>query len=345
MPKKQEKKKHRMKIAYYDADGKRRGKTFTGSDEHECHLKMEIWKQEQNKPESTSMTLLKAVEDYISIKEAVLSPSTIRAYDSIKRTHIEGSRWADMDVFDITSKDGQIWISELVNKGIKAKTIHNCWGLFYSAVKLHTQKSLCVTLPQKIDYDGYTPSDADVNKLISAIRKKKDKELLIAVNLAAFGPMRRGEICAVSSDDVKGNTIHVHSDMIRNRDGAWIIKPTPKTHSSNRRIEFPDFVMKDIKGKRGRIVTMTPDVLGKKFRNVVRESNIEYFRLHDLRHYNAAILHAIGVPDQYIMDRGGWKTDNVMKRVYRNAIDDVKKIQNKKITEHFNYVNQNLTTA
>ena len=29
----------------------------------------------------------------------------------------------------------------------------------------------------------------------------------------------------------------------------------------------------------------------------------------------------IGVPDQYIMQRGGWSSDNVMKSVYRNVID------------------------
>ena len=46
-------------------------------------------------------------------------------------------------------------------------------------------------------------------------------------------------------------------------------------------------------------------------------------------------MHAIGVPDQYILQRGGWSGDNVMKTVYRNAIDIETAKQNKKINEHF----------
>ena len=54
------------------------------------------------------------------------------------------------------------------------------------------------------------------------------------------------------------------------------------------------------------------------------------FRFHDLRHYCASIMHAIGIPDQYIMSRGGWSSDNVMKAVYRNVIDLENVRQNKK---------------
>ena len=46
-------------------------------------------------------------------------------------------------------------------------------------------------------------------------------------------------------------------------------------------------------------------------------------------------MHAIGIQDQYIMARGGWKTDSVMKSVYRNVIDLEAAKQNKKINNHF----------
>jgi integrase len=57
--------------------------------------------------------------------------------------------------------------------------------------------------------------------------------------------------------------------------------------------------------------------------------------MHDLRHYAASILHAIGIPDQYIMSRGGWKTDHVMKRVYRDTLTDVEIEMNNKINDFF----------
>ena len=33
-------------------------------------------------------------------------------------------------------------------------------------------------------------------------------------------------------------------------------------------------------------------------------------------------MHAIGVPDQYIMERHGWSSDGVLKDVYRNTLSD-----------------------
>ena len=46
-------------------------------------------------------------------------------------------------------------------------------------------------------------------------------------------------------------------------------------------------------------------------------------------------MHAIGIPDQYIMARGGWKTDKVLKAVYRNVIADEEKKFTEKINSHF----------
>ena len=46
-------------------------------------------------------------------------------------------------------------------------------------------------------------------------------------------------------------------------------------------------------------------------------------------------MHAIGVPDQYIMQRGGWATDGVMKKVYRDTIDEQTIKMNQKINQHF----------
>ena len=53
-------------------------------------------------------------------------------------------------------------------------------------------------------------------------------------------------------------------------------------------------------------------------------------------------MHAIGVPDQYILQRGGWASDNVMKSVYRNVIDMETAKQNKKILKHFEKVSHEI---
>ena len=163
----------------------------------------------------------------------------------------------------------------------------------------------------------------------------------IAVLLAAFGPMRRGEICALTSDDIHGNIVNVNKSMVQGPDGAWYTKQ-PKTYSSYREIEYPPFVIERMKGISGRIIKATPQQITNRFSRAIHFSGLPHFRFHDLRHYAASIMHAIGVPDQYILQRGGWASDNVMKSVYRNVIDMETAKQNKKILKHFEKVSHEI---
>ena len=51
---------------------------------------------------------------------------------------------------------------------------------------------------------------------------------------------------------------------------------------------------------------------------------------HDLRHLNASVMALLRIPDKYAQERGGWKSDNVMKKIYmqtfpeeREKVDDM----------------------
>jgi len=94
--------------------------------------------------------------------------------------------------------------------------------------------TLKTTLPARQKPDLYTPSDDDIRRLLDHI---SGRELEIAVLLAAFGPMRRGEICALTSDDIHGNIVDVNKSMVQGPDGQWYVKQ-PKTYSSYRQIEI-----------------------------------------------------------------------------------------------------------
>lgn len=319
---------------YTDENGKRHYKSFTAPTQKEAKALAEKWKVlKNNEPhyEYGDITIKEAVSKYIDIKKGVLSPSTIRVYDGMKNLYF-GGEFGGKKLSEVKNNVAQLWVSDLVARKLNPKTVRNAYGLLSAALDMFSPDTvLKVTLPSRKKPDLYCPSDSDVKSLLKSI---EGTDLEIAVLLAAFGPMRRGEICALERSDITGNTIRVSKSMVKGPDGDWIIKQ-PKTYGSYRDIEFPEFVINRIPNTDGRIFSVTPDRITIWFTRALEKTGLPHFRFHDLRHYAASIMHAIGIPDQYIMQRGGWASDSVMKAIYRNAISDEAKKQNEKINKHF----------
>ena len=308
---------------YTDNNGKKHYKSFTAESRKLAQLAAAEWRANKDKPIPVvnDLTVNEAVNRYMNVKKGVLSPST---------NYLSGKLGA-LRLPELDNTAIQIWISDLAEK-VSPKTVRNAYGLLSVTLEMFAPDfRVKVTLPAKKKAELYCPSDDDVRKLLNHI---KGTELEIAVLLAAFGPLRRGEICALTNADVHGNTIEVNKSMVKGADHEWYIKQ-PKTYGSYRSVEFPDFVIGKIKNINGPLVKSNPDYITHRFGRVLKTIDIPHFRFHDLRHYSASIMHAIGIPDQYILQRGGWTSDNVMKTVYRNVIDLESVKQNRKINEHF----------
>ena len=274
----------------------------------------------------SDLTLLEAMNKYVDSKRNILSPTSIRGYETLIRnayTDILG-----LKTKKITPAVVQEWVNAYAVKH-SPKTVSNAHGLLASVLGVYEPSlRLRTKLPSAKPREIYTPSDKDIETLLKHIR---GTEIEKAVLLAAFGTLRRGEICALTDKDIKGNTIIINKSMVRSNDGGFVVK-SPKTSSSYREVEYPSFVIEKFAGIEGRLVTMYPEDISKKFGIILKEAGLPHFRFHDLRHYSASIMHAIGIPDQYIMARGGWKTDKVLKQVYRNVISD----EQKKFTDQIN---------
>lgn len=276
-----------------------------------------------------SMTFAQALDGYISTKSNVLSPTTYRDYRSKQK--IAYKKLNSIKLCNIDSVIVQAWINEY-SQGHSPKTVRNAYGLLTAAITFYLPGfKIHPNLPMPRKPELYTPSDSDIKKLLNSIH---GTDLEIAVYLGAFCAMRLGEICALESSDIVGNTITINKSLALCEDGNYKVK-SPKTLSSYRTVQAPDFVIQRLKGIRGRIIDKKPYNVTKALKRALKANNLPNFRFHDLRHYSASILHAIGIPDQYIMQYGGWKTDYVMKTVYRNVIDEEMKKINDKISNHF----------
>lgn len=269
------------------------------------------------------VSIVDAVNSYISAKEGVLSPSSVRAYTSYRKHHLDDIGL--MSVSRIDQRKLQAWVSDL-SATLKPKTVREIVALVSSAYHMQTGRRLDLTTPNQTPVKQHTPSDDEVKALLDSV----SEDLKICILLSAFCSLRRGEICALQREDFKDGFVTVNKSMVRDVTGCWIVKE-PKTPGSVRAVPVPDKLMNMVRDREGKIVPFNPDQLTKKFRKAAKER----FRFHDLRHYYASTAHYLGVPDAYIMANGGWATDSVMKRVYREALQDKRKEENDKIAKHF----------
>ena len=283
-------------------------------------------------------TFKEAREKYIDTMRTILSPSTIRGYSQMQTyfSDIDGIRIKNLDDDKI-----QLWVNSFA-KSHSPKTVRNGYGLISRVLADYGIKPN-VKLPSKEIKDVYVPSDDDVQAIVRHFTTKGDNDMVIAICLASFATLRRSEICGLSADDVKGNIIHVHNSIVVNDKKENILKTKVKNKSSDRYIEIPQFVV-DMFPKEGMIVNISPDNITNRFGRGLAAEKITPFRFHDLRHYSASIMHAIGVPDVYIMERGGWSSDETLKRVYRGSIETYKKKFVEQTNEHFETMHHVCTT-
>lgn len=273
----------------------------------------------------TSMTFSDAADSYIESKRNVLSPATIRGYQSSIKSISD--KFKNKNIHDINAISVQTEINILaVNHS--PKTVRNYHG-FISAVlgTFCPNLKVCTTLPQKVKNEPYIPSDQDVK---AVLEYAKDTEYEIPIILACYG-LRRSEICALTVDDLDGDIVKVNKAMVLNEKNEWIIKPT-KTTSSTRNIIIPMDVVDKIK-KNGYIYNGHPNSLTLFLTKTENLLGIPHFSIHKLRHYFASKMSALNIPEADIMRMGGWETDHVMKSVYRHSMIDKEEQSKRRASE------------
>lgn len=312
-----------------DENGKRRYQSFTADTKKQAEYMAAQYAITHKAVKASEMTLAEAFAQYIQSKDQVLSPSTIKGYYKIKRTNLQ--QLMSVRLCDLT----QAMIQNAINREaaqLSPKTVRNVHGLLSAVLSVYLpEMNLHTALPQRKRPELYIPSTEDVQKIIQAAQ---GSELEKAIMLAAFGSLRRSEIAALLRSDINGNQITVNKAMVRSEDHEWVIKQ-PKTEAGYRTITLPTFVIERISQCEERVVALTPGSITNQFVLLLERCKVPRFRFHDLRHYQASILHAMGVPDKYIIERGGWRTDSTLKNIYQHTMDEKRQEVEKNICDFF----------
>lgn len=316
-----------------DTSGKRIYKSFTHPDKRKCERIASEY-ADSHRQASNKYSLISATKAFIDRREATLSPATIRGYKNILRLLKEDlSEYGEMPISSLNRDVLQTLVDSMVKDGIKPKTISNRIGLIMSVLKESDIIVPTIILPKKQKAELRIPETEEVQRIIA---EAKGTEMEIPVLLACFGPMRRSEIVALTMNDISGNSIHVCKAVVMDADGKNVTKGT-KTYDSDRYILMPSEVMDKIR-KQGYITKIKdPQHITQRFEHIVKRAGCEGVRFHDLRHWCCSYLHACNVPEQYILERGGWSASDgaVMRRVYRHSLVSEKDQISKSITDRF----------
>lgn len=318
-------------FSHKDINGKSHYESFTAPTKAEAEMKAAAFSATKKSRVKHDLTVADALSGYISAKEAVLSPATVRGYVRMQKKNY--STIEKKKIRSLTSENMQIFVSDLSNT-LSPKTVRNVYALLTASIALYApDMTFKVTLPAKQVKRPVSPSDDVVKVLYDSAYPK----LRICLGFAMCG-VRRGEICALKYEDINDGVVHIHADMVKDKKGKWIYKEIPKTSGSDRFLRLPDFLIEEIGEGNGFIININPNTVTKQFLKYRNKLGMT-IRLHDLRHYFASTAAVLDIPDTYTADMGGWQRGgSVMKSVYQNNIASMSDYYNDRINQHLDDV-------
>jgi integrase len=267
----------------------------------------------EKRPEKVNMTFDDACAAFIDSKANILSPSTKREYGNMRRKIPQD--FSKKYLTSITSMDVQKLTNDW-SANLAPKTVRNYANFVLAVLKSADIEIKSPHLPQKEKKTAYIPSENDI---IAIQEQLKGTEYEIPFFLLCLG-LRRSELCALTIDDLNGNTLTINKALVLNESKQWVIKAT-KTTDSTRTIIIPQDIADKIR-ERGYVYKGHPANLYDNLRRAQDRAGIPHFKLHALRHFFCSYMHDLGYSDKQIQEMGGWAdASQVMRNIYKHAMN------------------------
>lgn len=328
------------RIRIYDNDLKKQV-SFTSdlpgkAGKAEAELMAREYQLGRKKKKEQGKTVGECIDEYIALKENILSPTTISGYRKYRKTSLSGL--CDILIKNLTQQEVQAYINRLALT-MSPKSIRNAHGLLSAMVKVYAPELyLNTTLPKVQKKFKQLPEVIDVWKAIHGT------EIELPCLLAMWCSLRMSEVRGLKKSDIKNGIITVERTIV-NADNEHIVKDSTKTIESTRQIELPKYIISLINAlpEEQEYITLVKDhALYMRFTRLLERKGIQHMSFHDLRHLNASIMLMLGIPDKYAMERGGWSTNSTLKNVYQHTFSAERKAADKKINDYFDNIRKKI---
>ena len=259
-----------------------------------------------------NITLAAAIDSYISDRDNILSPETIRGYDVIRHNRFQ--IYMDDAVKNIDWQKA----CNLEAKVCSAKTLKNAWMLVASALRESGVNPPKVQLPQVVQKERPYLDPDQIKIFVKAVKG----ELCEIPALLALHSLRRSEICALAWNniDLKNKRIKVSGAAVYDKGGNLVTKPTNKNSTSQRYIPIMIPELLDAllawEDKTGTVIDCVPSTIRARI-NVICETNeLPLVGVHGLRHSFASLAYHLRVPERITMQIGGWADLGTVHKIY-----------------------------
>ena len=299
---------------------------------NEAELMAHQYLTDKKQKKELGKTIGECIDEYISLKENILSPTTIEGYRKERRNSL--AELCDIYIKDITQKAIQAHFNRLaLNKS--AKTVRNAHGLLVSVLNVYAPElRVQTTLPKVQKKIKQLPDVKDVLKAVI------NTEIELPCLLAIWGSLRMSEIRGACKSDIVGDTLILRRTVVT-VNGEHIEKNSTKTIESTRLVHLSKRVQSLISAlpeEQDKLTLLSGQAIYKRFVKLLEANNLEHMTFHDLRHMDASIMLMLNIPEKYAMERGGWSSPHIMKSVYQHTFSKEREEVEKKIDSYFESV-------
>lgn len=256
----------------------------------------------------SQITIRSAIDAYINSRLNVLSPSTLKAYKSIRDNRFQ-------NIMDLPLNAKLDWQTVLNKEAeeVSAKTLKNCWGLIKAVLTENNIPVNHVRLPQVVNQKRPFLQPEEIKTFVKAIEGHPYE---LPYLLCLHG-LRRSEMLALTKADIHDNYIHVSGSVVEGADG-FVHKDTNKNTTSNRNVPIMIPRVRELakQSPTDILCPWHPGTIVKPLATVCKHEGITVVSLHDLRRSFASLCYHLNVSEAQTMEWGGWSDLSTMRKIY-----------------------------
>lgn len=269
------------------------------------------------------MTYAEWYTKYLQVYKRNLAPKTRESYDQVTAAYILPVVGALL-LEDVTPEHVQEAVNAAADRGGRQAQI--VYAVIHAVMRRAYRSRLIPFNPA--DAVDRPVHDQEQGKALSAADLAEAEPLILddlALSLALYAGLRRGEICGLQWQDVdlKGGVLRIRRQ--RCRAGGDLITKSPKSRAGVRDVPISAELLPLLKAAfriapRSWVVDVAPEAITRRWSKLQKQLAMEdQYRLHDLRHTYGSRLVLDGVNLRVVQYLMGHSKIDVTMRVYSHC--------------------------